>query len=95
MLPSCQHVFFAIIVQNLMKLHLCVVQSCLVVFARAKGVSPGRGLQIPHGYLHPDKSEHSVTMVRRARVVISLISKIWLFIRSGRGKDEKKTCKKT
>ncbi len=23
------------------------------------GVSPGRGLLIPHGYLHPDKSEHS------------------------------------
>ncbi len=23
------------------------------------GVSPGRGLLIPHGYLHMDKSEHS------------------------------------
>ena len=23
------------------------------------GVSPGRGLLIPHGYLHPGKSEHS------------------------------------
>ncbi len=23
------------------------------------GVSPGRGLLIPHGYLHPRKSEHS------------------------------------
>ncbi len=23
------------------------------------GASPGRGLLIPHGYLHPDKSEHS------------------------------------
>ncbi len=23
------------------------------------GVSPGRGLLIPHGYLHPDKSKHS------------------------------------
>ena len=23
------------------------------------GVSPGRGLLIPHGYLHTDKSEHS------------------------------------
>ena len=23
------------------------------------GVSPGRGLLIPHGYLHPDKSENS------------------------------------
>ena len=23
------------------------------------GVSPGQGLLIPHGYLHPDKSEHS------------------------------------
>ncbi len=52
------------------------------------GVSPGRGLLIPHGYLHPGKSEHSevlrseksindrrrVTMVRRSWVVISLIS---------------------
>ncbi len=24
-----------------------------------KGVSPGRGLLIPHGYLHPGKCEHS------------------------------------
>ncbi len=23
------------------------------------GVSPGRGFLIPHGYLQPDKSEHS------------------------------------
>ncbi len=23
------------------------------------GVSPGRGLLIPHGYLHPGKCEHS------------------------------------
>ena len=23
------------------------------------GVSPGRGLLIPHGYLHPGKNEHS------------------------------------
>ena len=23
------------------------------------GVSPGRGLLIPHGYLHPGKSKHS------------------------------------
>ena len=36
MSPSCQHVFFAIIVQNLMKLHLYVVQSCLVVFSLVK-----------------------------------------------------------
>ena len=36
MSPSCQHVFFAIIVQNLMKLHLYVVQSCLVVFSLLK-----------------------------------------------------------
>ena len=37
MSPSCQHVFFAIIVQNLMKLHLIyVVQSCLVVFSLLK-----------------------------------------------------------
>ncbi len=33
-------------------------------------------------------------MVRRAWVVISLISKIWLFIRIGRGKDEKKHVRK-
>ncbi len=26
---------------------------------RRPGVSPGRGLLIPHGYLHPGKSEHS------------------------------------
>ena len=26
---------------------------------RANGVSPGRGLLIPHGYLHPGKCEHS------------------------------------
>ena len=36
MSPSCQHVFFAIIVQNLMKLHLYVVQSCLVIFSLLK-----------------------------------------------------------
>ncbi len=36
MSPSCRHVFFAIIVQNLMKLHLYVVQSCLVVFSLLK-----------------------------------------------------------
>ncbi len=36
MSPSCQHVFFAIIVQNLMKSHLYVVQSCLVVFSLLK-----------------------------------------------------------
>ena len=36
MSPFCQHVFFAIIVQNLMKLHLYVVQSCLVVFSLLK-----------------------------------------------------------
>ncbi len=24
-----------------------------------QGVSPGRGLLVPHGYLHPDKSDHS------------------------------------
>ncbi len=23
------------------------------------GISPGRGLLIPHGYLHPGKSKHS------------------------------------
>ncbi len=36
MSPSCQHVFFVIIVQNLMKLHLYVVQICLVVFSLLK-----------------------------------------------------------
>ena len=28
------------------------------------GVSPGRGLLIPHGYLHPGKCEHSEVLLR-------------------------------
>ncbi len=51
------------------------------------GVSPGQGLLIPHGYLHPGKSKHSEVqspsmiagaslwfVVQDAWVVISLIS---------------------
>ena len=74
-------------------------------YSTIPGVSPGRRLLIPNGYLHPGKCEHSevkspsindrrrVTMVRRAWVVISLIPKKWLFIISGRCKDKKlKNC---
>ena len=44
---------------------ICCKQKELMASPRANGasavpgVSPGRGLLIPHGYLHPDKSEHS------------------------------------
>ncbi len=70
----CRHVFLVIIIPE------------PTARSAVPGVSPGRGLLIPHGYLHPDKSEHSevheksindrrrVSMVRRAWVVISLIS---------------------
>ena len=54
------------------------------------GVSPGRGLLIPHGYLHPgekDSIADSKVVVIVGWVVISLISKKWMFIRSGRGKN--------
>ncbi len=57
------------------------------------GVSPGRGLLIPHGYLHPEKKTalaDSKVGVIVGWVVISLISKIWMFISSGRGKNYKK-----
>ncbi len=75
------------------------------------GVSPGRGLLIPHGYLHPGKSKHSevkrsvksindrrrVTMVRRSRCMAGHLTDLinMATIRSGTGKDFKKTCKKT
>ncbi len=36
MSPSCQHVFFAIIVQNIMKLGLYAFKCYLVVFSLAK-----------------------------------------------------------
>ncbi len=55
--------------------------------------SPGRGLLIPHGYLHPGKKtalEDSKVGVNVGWVVISLISKKWMFIRVGRGKNYKK-----
>ena len=31
----------------------------------APGVCPGQGLLIPHGYLHPDKSEHSEVQIHQ------------------------------
>ena len=65
------------------------------------GVSPGRGLLIPHGYLHPGKCEDS-EVLRSAKFIndcgritlahrwTSLISNIWRTARSGKGKDPKK-----
>ena len=47
------------------------------------GVSPGRGLLIPHGYLHPGKKTalaDSKVGVIVGWVVISLISKIWILL---------------
>ena len=37
------------------------------------GVSPGRGLLIPHGYLHPGKCEHNEVQSHRflCKVIIS------------------------
>ena len=63
------------------------------------GVSPGRGLLIPHGYSHPGEKtaladSKWVSYVIVGWVVISLISKIWMFIRSGRGKNYKKHVRK-
>ena len=57
------------------------------------GVSPGLGLLIPHRYLHPGKKTALVDSkvgVIVGWVVISLIKKIWMFNRSGRGKNYKK-----
>ncbi len=71
--------------------------------ATAPGVSPGRGLLIPHGYLHPGKCEHSEvqsSLMFAGRVTLihgwttSLISKIWRTVRSERGKDLKKHVRK-
>ena len=68
------------------------------------GVSPGRGLITPHGYLHPGKCEHS-EVLRSAKFIndcgritlvhgwTSLISNIWRTVRSGKGKDPKKYMK--
>ena len=71
------------------------------------GVSPGRELLIPHGYLLPGKCEHSEVQLRSAKFIndcgritlahrwTSLISNIWRTARSGKGKDPKKIYERT
>ena len=49
------------------------------------GVSPGRGLLIPHGYLHPGKSEHSEVQVESP----SIIAGAWLWFMGGPPTDLK------
>ncbi len=41
------------------------------------GVSPGRGLLVPHGYLHPGKSKHSEVQSS------SIIAGAWLWFMGG------------
>jgi hypothetical protein len=52
------------------------------------GISPGRGLLIPLGYLHPRKS------IGEKASWISLISKTLRTVRSGGGKNFKKMVKR-
>ncbi len=44
------------------------------------GVSPGRGLLIPHGYLHPGKSEHKNLKLKRktnAKLKNCFVDLVW------------------
>ncbi len=70
--------------------HITLSRKDIIFIPEPTGVSPGRGLLIPLGYLHPGKCEHSevqshpplcngrwmVFVVMRMRES-SLISKIW------------------
>ena len=87
------------------KLNWLKLYSVILVYYMFPGVSPWRGLLIPHGYLHPGKCEQSakckVIVFVIDRFVVSrmressLISKIWrTIIKSERTQNCQKTSEK-
>ena len=74
------------------KLHLSLrIVNVLIPKRTAQSFIPGKRVLIPPGYLHPGKGKHQQSLKfinNRRRVTMihgwtSLISKIWLFVRSG------------